>query len=113
MVIDAIQLHGRPDIGLPPAPPFFRFSDPEECVHVLAEAGFADARAEEVQQTWHLVLPETPLDSLMHGGVRMAALLRAVEERAALIDQEVRTRVKAYLQHGELLVPSIRQRNPS
>lgn len=73
---------------------------------MLAEASFGDARAEEVQQTWHLVLPETPLDGLMHGGVRMAALLRAQSRSAlALIDQEVRTRVKAYLQHGELLVP--------
>ncbi|BBU29499.1 hypothetical protein BTHE68_32330 [Burkholderia sp. THE68] len=106
MVLDAIQLHGKPDVGLPPSPPFFRFSDLEECVRVLTEAGFAAARADEVEQIWHLVLPETPLDGLMHGGVRMAALLRAQSRSAlALIEQEVKTRVKAYSQHGELLVP--------
>ncbi|SAK89238.1 class I SAM-dependent methyltransferase [Caballeronia ptereochthonis] len=106
MVLDAVQLHGKLDVGLPPSPPFFRFSDPDECLRALTETGFADARVEEVEQTWHLALPETPLDGLMHGGVRMAALLRAQSKSAlALIEQEVRTRVKAYSQHGELLVP--------
>lgn len=106
MVLDAVQLHGKLDVGLPPAPPFFRFGDPAECVRVLTEVGFADARAVEIQQIWHLVLPETPLDGLMHGGVRMAALLRAQTRSAlAAIEKEVRTRVKAYEQHGELLVP--------
>ena len=42
MVLDAVRLHGKPDVGLPPAPPFFRFGDPDECVRVLTEAGFAD-----------------------------------------------------------------------
>jgi hypothetical protein len=75
-------------------------------VRVLTEAGFADARAVEVEQTWHLVLPETPLDALMHGGVRMAALLRAQSKSAlAAIAQEVHARVTAYARHGELLVP--------
>jgi SAM-dependent methyltransferase len=106
MVLDALQIHGKLDVGLPPSPPFFRFSDPEECMRVLAGAGFVDPRVEEVEQTWHLVLPETPLDGLLHGGVRMAALLRAQSRGAlAAIEQEVRTRVKAYSQHGELLVP--------
>ncbi|KXV03908.1 methyltransferase type 11 [Caballeronia megalochromosomata] len=106
MVLDAIQLHGKPDVGMPPGPPFFRFSDADECVRVLTEAGFTHARADEVEQTWHLVLPETPLDGLMHGGVRVAALLRAQSKSAlALIEQEVRTRVKAYSRHGELLIP--------
>ncbi|SAK73391.1 methyltransferase type 11 [Caballeronia temeraria] len=106
MVLDAVRLHGTLDIGLPPAPPFFRFGDPAECVRVLTEAGFIDARADEVEQTWHLVLPETPLDGLMHGGVRMAAILRAQSKSAlAAIEQEVRTRVKTYAQHGELLLP--------
>ncbi|SAL21310.1 methyltransferase type 11 [Caballeronia peredens] len=114
MVLDAVQLHGKLDVGLPPSPPFFRFSDPDECVRVLTEAGFADARAAEVEQTWHLVLPETPFDGLMHGGVRMAALLRAQSKSAlAAIEQEVKSRAMAYsqrgtqhgAQHGELLVP--------
>ncbi|EKS66685.1 MULTISPECIES: methyltransferase domain-containing protein [Caballeronia] len=106
MVLDAVRLHGTLDVGLPPSPPFFRFSDPDECVRVLTEAGFADARAVEVEQTWHLVLPETPLDALMHGGVRMAALLRAQSKSAlAAIAQEVHARVTAYARHGELLVP--------
>jgi ubiquinone/menaquinone biosynthesis C-methylase UbiE len=106
MVLDAIQLHGTLDVGLPPSPPFFRFSDPDECVRVLAQAGFADARVDEIEQTWHLVLPETPFDGLMHGGVRMAALLRAQSKSAlASIEQEVKARAKAYSQHGELLVP--------
>jgi SAM-dependent methyltransferase len=106
MVLDAIQLHGKPDVGMPPGPPFFRFSDADECVRVLTEVGFTHARADEIEQTWHLVLPETPLDGLMHGGVRVAALLRAQSKSAlALIEQEVRTRVKAYSRHGELLIP--------
>ncbi|SAK73017.1 methyltransferase type 11 [Caballeronia arationis] len=106
MVLDAVQQHGRLDVALPAAPPFFRFSDADESKRVLAEAGFADPQAVEVDQTWHLAPPETPFHGLLRGGVRMGALLRAQEPSAlARIEKEVKARAAAYLRDGQLLVP--------
>ena len=45
IVLRAIERHGRLDVPLPPGPPFFRFSDPEESRRVLLGLGF---RAPEV-----------------------------------------------------------------
>jgi hypothetical protein len=101
-----VQQHGRLDVALPAAPPFFRFSDADESKRVLAEAGFADPQAVEVDQTWHLAPPETPFHGLLRGGVRMGALLRAQEPSAlARIEKEVKARAAAYLRDGQLLVP--------
>jgi hypothetical protein len=42
LVLDAIKTHGNMEVPLPPAPPFFRFSEYKECQRVLTEAGFLD-----------------------------------------------------------------------
>ena len=84
MVLKAVEMHGRMDVALPAGPPFFRFSDPDESKSVLTGAGFADPQVIEVEQTWHIVPPETPFHSLLRGGVRMSALLNAQEPPALL-----------------------------
>jgi ubiquinone/menaquinone biosynthesis C-methylase UbiE len=106
MVLKAIETHGKLDVALPPAPPFFRFSDPGESTRALLAAGFTDPQVDEVSQIWHLVLPETPCHGLMRGGVRIGALLRAQESSALTkIERDVRASVAPYEQHGELLIP--------
>ena len=39
LVLEAIQKHGSLEVPLPPAPPMFRFADPDESKKVLTEAG--------------------------------------------------------------------------
>jgi len=38
------EAYGKTDVGLPEGPPFFRFSDADECMRMLLEAGFRGAQ---------------------------------------------------------------------
>ena len=40
MMLKAIQKHGRTDVPLPPGPPIFRFSEPQESERALNKRGF-------------------------------------------------------------------------
>lgn len=77
IVLDAVETHGDPDVALPPGPPFFRFSDGEECRRVLAGAGFVAPVITQVAQVWRLPAPEALFDAVHEGGVRVRAILRA------------------------------------
>src|SRR5262249_42069870 len=54
IMIPEIKKHGDLDVQTPPGPPFFRFSDPEECKRVLVAAGFRDPAVKHVPQVWQL-----------------------------------------------------------
>ena len=77
IVLDAVETLGDPDVALPPGPPFFRFSDGEECRRVLAGAGFVAPVITQVAQVWRLPAPEALFDAVHEGGVRVRAILRA------------------------------------
>ncbi|WP_250484014.1 class I SAM-dependent methyltransferase [Caballeronia sp. GaOx3] len=106
MVLDAIQEHGNLALDLPEAPPFFRFSDHDEFARALREAGFNAPELTDIDQTWHLRAPETPFHALLHGGVRVAAILRAQRpEVLAQIERSVAERAAPYLSSGMFHVP--------
>src|SRR6266576_5209535 len=67
IVLSAIQKHGNLNAPIPPGPPFFRFSAPEESKRVLAEAGFINPVVTHVPQTWRLPSSETLFDVMYHG----------------------------------------------
>jgi SAM-dependent methyltransferase len=77
IVIGAIQKYGDLNVSIPAGPPFFRFSDPNECRRVLTEAGFVNPSVSHVAQTWRLPSGDTLFDVMYNGSVRNAALLRA------------------------------------
>jgi SAM-dependent methyltransferase len=77
MTLKAIEQHGRSDVGLPEGPPFFRFSSAAECRRVLELSGFHDVSVRTLPLTWVLRSPDAVFESLMRGGVRTAAVLRA------------------------------------
>jgi SAM-dependent methyltransferase len=79
IVIAAIQKHGNLDVPIPPGPPFFRFSDPEESKRALAGAGFVDIAVAHVPQIWRLPSADALFEVMYNGSVRNAALLRAQE----------------------------------
>lgn len=111
IVLDAIQAHGNPNAPLPPGPPFFRFSDAEECRRSFSAAGFAEPRVAEVPQTWRLASPEALFDAFWRSTARTGALLRAQSADAqAKIRQAVAAAAGAYRHGGgeiELPMPAV------
>lgn len=77
LVLQAIQSHGTLDVPLPPAPPFFRFSEPAECERVLVAAGFETVAIEELALQWQPGSTADFLAFLEKSSVRMAMLLES------------------------------------
>lgn len=92
IVLGAIERHGRMDLPLPPAPPFFHYSDATVALQALLDAGLEDVLVETVPQVWQFQRPEELFEALLHGTVRTAALLRG-QDAAAL--EKIRGEVTA------------------
>lgn len=75
VVFGAINAHGTMDVPLPPAPPFFRFSDAGESRRVLKAAGFTDFTIEDIPLVWRYHSPETIVDMIYKSAVRLVMLL--------------------------------------
>lgn len=105
IVLSAIAAHGGPVAGLPPAPPPLRFSDPAECRRVLQAAGFVDVADQRIETTWTGDRPETLLD-LVHGGaVRVAMVLEAQEpERRARIHDAILDAARSRMASGKVVI---------
>jgi SAM-dependent methyltransferase len=106
IMISAIQKHGDLNVPIPPGPPFFRFSAPEECKRVLLAAGFRDPAVLHVPQVWQLESADALFDVMYHGSVRNAALLRA--QKPEVLDK-IRAEIRAGVdQHrNELPMPAV------
>ena len=77
IVLRAVELHGEPRVALPEGPPFFRYSDPEECSRGLIVAGFESPAVIKVSQVWRLPAGEGLFNAMKDSTVRTAGLLRA------------------------------------
>ena len=77
IVLRAVELHGEPRVELPQGPPFFRYSDPEECQRGLIVAGFESVSVTKVQQIWRLPAGDGLFNAMKDSTVRTAGLLRA------------------------------------
>jgi ubiquinone/menaquinone biosynthesis C-methylase UbiE len=75
LILSAIQTHGNMDVSLPPAPPIFRFSDPEECKTVLENAGFTDTNVKEIAPIWRATSGQQIFDVIYKSSVRIAAIM--------------------------------------
>jgi SAM-dependent methyltransferase len=106
IVLSAIQKYGDLNVPIPPGPPFFRFSDPQEGTRVLASAGFVNISVIQVPQVWRLTSPDALFDVMYYGSVRNAALLRAQKPDVL---EAIRTEMReAVIQHGnELPMPAV------
>jgi SAM-dependent methyltransferase len=106
IVLRAIETRGRMDVPLPPGPPFFRFSDPEECVRSLASSGFVNGRVDELPLVWRLRSPEDVCDAFLHGAVRTAALLQAqTPDALGAIRRAIADSVEAYRRGDAIELP--------
>ena len=77
IVLRAVELHGEPRVELPEGPPFFRYSDPEECRRGLMVAGFESPAVTKVAQLWRLPAGDGLFNAMKDSTVRTAGLLRA------------------------------------
>lgn len=79
LVLAAIRKHGRLDVPLPPAPPFFRFADPAACRDAHAAAGFGAPTITTVPIVWRGDDGAALVDGIYRSTVRTALLLGAQE----------------------------------
>jgi ubiquinone/menaquinone biosynthesis C-methylase UbiE len=77
IVLRAVELHGKPRVDLPNGPPFFRYSDAEECKRALIAAGFESPTVTKVSQLWRLPAGDGLFNAMKDSTVRTAGLLRA------------------------------------
>ena len=106
IVLSAIQKYGDLNVPIPPGPPFFRFSDPEESKRVLSAAGFSQIAVTYVPQTWRLPSPDALFEVMYNGSVRNAALIRA--QKPDVIEAIRREMHSAVLKYGnELAMPAV------
>jgi SAM-dependent methyltransferase len=83
-VIDAIEMYGSLDVGLPSGPDMFLFAHAPACEKRLKAAGFADCVVSRVAQTWRAASGEQILLTVKTGTVRTRGLLK--RQRAEVID---------------------------
>lgn len=102
IMIGAIQKYGDMNVAIPPGPPFFRFSDPEESKRVLLAAGFRNPVVTQVPQVWRLESPDALFEVMYHGSVRNAALLRAQKPDVL---EAVRTEIRRGVEQHRLELP--------
>jgi ubiquinone/menaquinone biosynthesis C-methylase UbiE len=110
MVLKAVEMFGRSDVGLPEGPPFFRFSDAAECRQALTRSAFRDVSVRTLPLTWTLSTADAAFDAVSRGGVRTAAVLRAqTPEALDQIRAAVRRAVEHYARddHFEVPMPAV------
>jgi len=73
----AVRAHGSMDVGLPVGPNFLLFSDPEQSIKALVNAGFVSPSCRQVPQVWRIADPDRLFDMVTEGTVRAAVTLRA------------------------------------
>jgi ubiquinone/menaquinone biosynthesis C-methylase UbiE len=82
IVLRAVEAHGEAKVPLPPGPPFFRFSDPDESKRALIAAGFDSPKVKKVEQVWRLPAGDGLFEAMRDSTVRTAGLLRAQKPEA-------------------------------
>ncbi|HEY2151788.1 MAG TPA: methyltransferase domain-containing protein [Vicinamibacterales bacterium] len=106
MVLRAVNALGQSQVPLPEGPPFFRFSDRDECTRALEASGFGDVEVRELPLEWRVTSAGAVFDALSRGGVRTAAVLRAqTPEALTAIQGAVRAEVKRYARDGAFVIP--------
>ena len=99
IVLRAVETYGEPRIAMPEGPPFFRFSDPAECVRELIGAGFENPTVVTVPQLWRMPSGEALFDVMRNSTVRTAGLLQG---QKPVVLQKIRATICADAEHYRL-----------
>lgn len=109
-VYAAIRAHGSMDVGLPAGPNFFLFSDPEQSMKALRDAGFDSPTVSQVPQLWRIADPNRFFDMIAGSSVRAGATLRA---QSAVVREAIRAALRETIfeykcgDHFEIPMPAI------
>jgi SAM-dependent methyltransferase len=96
-VLGAISTHGSLDVGLPPGPNMFLFTDPSVCEKALSAAGLTDCVVTKVSQTWRPSSGAQLLKSVKTGTVRTrGTLTRQRPEAVIAIEEAILTALAPY-----------------
>ena len=76
ITLGAIPAHGDMNVALPEGPPFFRFSEWDECVRSLLQAGFVDSKVKRFPRPGGFRLLIHCFETMQTATVRTAGLLR-------------------------------------
>jgi SAM-dependent methyltransferase len=105
-VLRAMETYGTTDVGLPEGPPFFRFSEFEECQRVFGHAGFSNVLAQKLPLVWRLPSPDALFQAALRGGVRTSAALQAQTPQAlSAIRRAVHAALQPYVDTEGVGVP--------
>ena len=106
IVLRAIEAHGNFQVSLPEGPPFFRFSESDECVRSLLAAGFESPTVSKVSQLWRLPAGDGLFEAMKEGTVRTAGLLREQNPEAlGRIREAIRKDAEAYRKGDVIELP--------
>ena len=93
--------HANMDVGLPEAPPTFAFADSTHRDSVFREAGLQIIDDFRLDLTWPLAGPETALNFVMKGAVRMRLLFeRQTQGTQTLLKEKLVELTKPYLSNN-------------
>ena len=105
-LFSAVERYGTPDVGLPPSPDFFRYTEQATAAVDLGAAGFADVSVDDVAQTWTLPTAADAVDGLLRGTVRIGALLSRQPPGALdRVRRSVAEQLAAYDDGGSARIP--------
>ena len=108
VVYGSIRDFGTLEVPLPPGPPFFRFSDPEESRRILLETGFRKPGIESLRLTWRVPSAPALLRAFEEGTARTGPTLLAQRpEDLDRIRRAILERASAYEVDGGLEVPMV------
>lgn len=106
IVLKAIEKCGNPAVALPQGPPFFRFSNGDECARCLWDAGFRGSITTRIPMTWTVPGPEEFFNAFYRGTPRTGGILRAQSaEQLSAIKSQVFESVQQFEVDGQLRVP--------
>jgi SAM-dependent methyltransferase len=106
VILRAMETYGTTAVGLPDGPPFFRFSDPDECRRALAQAGFRSDDVRELPLIWRLPSADALFGAALRGAVRTSAALQAqTPEALAAIRRAVHDELQQYAEGAIIAVP--------
>lgn len=110
LLLGSIQTHGTLDVGLPPAPPMFRFADSDECEQAVETVGFLKPHVSRLDLKWTADHPEELITLIYKSIVRAPMMIDAqTPEAQDRIQAAIMTGAEAYrTENGiELAFPAI------
>lgn len=99
----AIKAHANLDIGLPEAPPMFRYAEPKAATALLQEAGFTQVDVKRLDLAWTCERPEDVLTMIYQSVVRTPMILeRQTPEVREAVHREILEKAEDYRRDGQI-----------